>query len=177
MMDTPYSALLVMRAARLQTTPMAHSVLTIPLPDEAATAALGEQLGKIAAAGDVIALRGDLGAGKSTLARAFIRSHLGPDTEAPSPTFTLVQTYPAPAFAIWHFDLYRLEHPDEIRELGFEEAVDGVCLIEWPERLGRHMPSRRLEVELSMDGTGRIARLEDFDDWSTRLHGDWRPIS
>lgn len=159
----------------LQTTPMAHLSLTIQLPDEAATAALGAQLGEVARAGDVVALVGDLGAGKSTLARGLIRSHLGPETEAPSPTFTLVQTYPGPRFSIWHFDLYRLEHPGEARELGLEEAVDGLCLIEWPERLGRHLPSRRLEVQLSIEGDGRIARLIDFDDWSERLHGDWRP--
>ncbi len=153
---------------------MAHPELTIDLPDEAATARLGARLGAIARAGDVIALHGDLGAGKSTLARGLIRSRLGPETEAPSPTFTLVQTYPGPAFPIWHFDLYRLDHPDEARELGLEEAVDGLCLIEWPEKLGRHLPSRRLEVQLSMNGPGRIARLVDLDDWSTRLDGDWR---
>ena len=154
---------------------MAQQVLTLDLSDDAATAALGARLGAAARAGDVIALVGDLGAGKTTLARGLIRHLTGPETEAPSPTFTLVQTYPGPLFVIWHFDLYRLDHPDEARELGLEEAVDGLCLIEWPERLGRHLPSRRLEVQLSMDGDGRIARLIDFDDWSTRLHGDWRP--
>ncbi|OYW88513.1 MAG: tRNA (adenosine(37)-N6)-threonylcarbamoyltransferase complex ATPase subunit type 1 TsaE, partial [Hyphomonas sp. 32-62-5] len=101
---------------------MPHPTLTLALPDEAATAALGERLGAVARAGDVIALVGDLGAGKTTLARALIRSHLGPETEAPSPTFTLVQTYPGPRFDIWHFDLYRLEDPGEARELGLEEA-------------------------------------------------------
>jgi len=153
---------------------MAHPLLTIDLPDEAATAALGERLGAVARAGDVIALFGDLGAGKTTLARALIRSHLGPETEAPSPTFTLVQTYSGPRFEIWHFDLYRLEDPGEARELGLEEAVDGLCLIEWPERLGRYLPPVRLEVRLSLEGAGRIARLVDLDDWSTRLDGDWR---
>lgn len=154
---------------------MPHPTLTIALPDEAATAALGERLGAVARAGDVIALVGDLGAGKTTLARALIRSHLGPETEAPSPTFTLVQTYPGPRFDIWHFDLYRLEDPGEARELGLEEAVDGLSLIEWPERLGRYLPTVRLEVRLSLEGQGRIARLVDLDDWSTRLDGDWRP--
>lgn len=154
---------------------MPRPSLTIALPDEAATAALGAQLGAVARAGDVIALHGDLGAGKSTLARGLIRSHLGPETEAPSPTFTLVQTYPGPDFPIWHFDLYRLEDPGEARELGLEEAVDGLAVIEWPERLGRDLPRTRLEVRLSFDGDGRIARLVDFDDWSTRLDGDWRP--
>ncbi len=154
---------------------MPHPTLTLALPDEAATAALGERLGAVARAGDVIALVGDLGAGKTTLARALIRSHLGPETEAPSPTFTLVQTYPGPRFDIWHFDLYRLEDPGEARELGLEEAVDGLSLIEWPERLGRYLPTVRLEVRLSLEGQGRIARLVDLDDWSTRLDGDWRP--
>lgn len=156
---------------------MALRVLTINLPDETATAALGARLGALARAGDVVALEGDLGAGKTTLARGLIRSQLGPETEAPSPTFTLVQTYPGPRFPIWHFDLYRLENPGEVRELGLEEAVDGLALIEWPERLGRNLPSARLEVRLSLEGSGRIARLVDFDDWSTRLDGDWRTSS
>jgi tRNA threonylcarbamoyladenosine biosynthesis protein TsaE len=149
--------------------------LSLPLATETATAALGELLASRARPGDVIALHGDLGAGKTTLARALIKQLAGPDTEAPSPTFTLVQTYQTPGFPVWHFDLYRLEHPGEARELGLEEAVDGLCLIEWPERLGRHLPSLRLEVHLSFDGEGRIARLADLDDWSSRLDGDWRP--
>ena len=95
----------------------------------------------------------------------------------PSPTFTLVQTYPSPNLAIWHFDLYRLEHPGEARELGLEEAVEGLALIEWPERLGRDLPNSRLEVRLSFGRAGRIAQLVDLDDWSTRLNGDWRPQS
>jgi tRNA threonylcarbamoyladenosine biosynthesis protein TsaE len=154
---------------------MAQRVLTLALPDEAATAALGARIGAAARAGDVVALMGDLGAGKTTLARALIRSLVGPETEAPSPTFTLVQTYPGPAFPIWHFDLYRLNHAGEARELGMEEAVDGLSLIEWPERLGRDLPVARLEVRLSFDGGGRIARLVDLDDWSARIDGDWRP--
>jgi tRNA threonylcarbamoyladenosine biosynthesis protein TsaE len=154
---------------------MAQRVLTLSLAGEAATAALGERLAAHARPGDVIALHGDLGAGKTTLARALIRRLAGPETEAPSPTFTLVQTYQTPGLAVWHFDLYRLEHPGEARELGLEEAVDGLCLIEWPERLGRYLPATRLEVRLSFDGDGRIARLVDLDDWSSRLDGDWRP--
>jgi len=149
--------------------------LSIPLPGEAETAALGEQLARHVRPGDVIALHGDLGAGKTTLARALIRCLAGPGTEAPSPTFTLVQTYETAQLPIWHFDLYRIESPGEARELGMDEAVDGLCLIEWPERLGRYLPSARLEVRLSFDGDGRIARLEDLYDWSSRLDGDWRP--
>lgn len=154
---------------------MNPNVQTLELAGEADTAALGERLGVAARPGDVIALRGDLGAGKTTLARALIRKLMGPETEAPSPTFTLVQTYPADGLPIWHFDLYRLENPGEARELGLEEAVDGLALIEWPERLGRYLPGARLEVQLGFGGAGRIARLVDLDDWSKRLDGDWRP--
>lgn len=156
---------------------MTKHTLTLDLPDDAATTALGVRLGAAARPGDVIALRGDLGAGKTTLARGLIRHLTGPETEAPSPTFTLVQTYQGPTFPIWHFDLYRLEHPGEARELGLEEAVDGLALIEWPERLDRYLPSARLEVQLSFGVQGRIARLVDFDDWSARIDGDWRPQS
>ena len=161
---------------------MTKHALTLDLADEPATAALGARLGAAARSGDVIALVGDLGAGKTTLARGLIRHLTGPETEAPSPTFTLVQTYQGPAFPIWHFDLYRLENPGEARELGMEEAVDGLALIEWPERLGRDLPAQRLEVQLSFGGPeriggGRIARLVDFDDWSARIDGDWRPQS
>lgn len=149
--------------------------LSIPLPDETETAALGARLAAAARPGDVIALSGGLGAGKTTLARSLIRQLAGADTDVPSPTFTLVQTYDTPPLPIWHFDLYRLEDPGEARELGLEEAVDGLALIEWPERLGRLLPVARLEVQLSFGEPGRIARLVDFDDWSTRLDGDWRP--
>jgi tRNA A37 threonylcarbamoyladenosine biosynthesis protein TsaE len=85
-----------------------------------------------------------------------------------------VQSYVAPGLTIWHFDLYRLKDPREARELGLEEAVDGLALIEWPERLGRDLAHARLEVRLSFAGEGRIARLVDLDNWSTRIDGDWR---
>ena len=158
---------------------MSHRVLTLDLSDDTATAALGARLGAAARPGDVIALYGDLGAGKTTLARGLIQHLIGAGTEAPSPTFTLVQTYQGPSFPIWHFDLYRLNEPGEARELGLEEAVDGLALIEWPERLGRDLPHQRLEVRLSFGsperiGAGRIARLVDLDDWSARIDGDWR---
>jgi tRNA threonylcarbamoyladenosine biosynthesis protein TsaE len=153
---------------------MTHQVLTLDLPDDAATAALGARIGGAARRGDVVALIGDLGAGKTTLARGLIRRLAGPDTEAPSPTFTLAQSYAAPDFAIWHFDLYRLKDALEARELGMEEAVDGLALIEWPERLGPDLPHARLEVRLSFAGAGRIAQLVDLDDWRTRIGGDWR---
>ncbi len=152
--------------------------LSLPLPDETATAELGRRLADASRPGDVIALEGDLGAGKTTLARALIRRLAGADIDVPSPTFTLIQTYDTPRLAVWHFDLYRLERPDEARELGLEEAADGLCLVEWPDRLGRHLPHARLDVRLSFTGigadSGRTARLTDHADWSTRIHGDWR---
>ncbi len=153
---------------------MAIASLTIALADEAATAALGARLGEACRPGDVIALWGDLAAGKTTLARALVRHLTGAEIDVPSPTFTLVQTYETPNLGIWHFDLYRLEMPEEAGELGLSEAVDGLALIEWPERLGSHLPQTRLDVRLDFSGEGRIARLTDHHDWRTRIDGDWR---
>ncbi|MCA6275633.1 MAG: tRNA (adenosine(37)-N6)-threonylcarbamoyltransferase complex ATPase subunit type 1 TsaE, partial [Phenylobacterium sp.] len=108
----------------------------IALPAEAETEALGRRLAPLLQAGEAICLSGGLGVGKSCLARALIRALTSQDEEAPSPTFTLVQTYPGREFEIAHFDLYRLEDPDEAWEIGLEEALDhGAALIEWPERL------------------------------------------
>lgn len=117
-------------------------------PEE--TAHIAQDLSLCLEPRDVILLKGDLGAGKSTFARALIQALCGAHTEVPSPTFTLVQTYETPKFILWHFDLYRLEHPDEIYELGIEEAFQtGVCLIEWPERLGPYLPKTYVEIQLS----------------------------
>jgi tRNA threonylcarbamoyladenosine biosynthesis protein TsaE len=124
--------------------------LDLCLPDLAATMALAGKLAAVARPGDLIALHGTLGLGKTEFARAFIRRLAGSDEEVPSPTFTLVQSYETDRGTIWHFDLYRLTRPDEIRELGLEEAlVDGITLIEWPERLGSALPARRLDVRLT----------------------------
>src|SRR5882672_4489738 len=102
----------------------------VDLPDEAATAAFAARISALAEIGDVIALRGNLGAGKTTFARAFIRAR-GCAEEVPSPTFTLAQIYELASAAIWHFDLYRLESPEDAWELGIEEAFsDGISLIE-----------------------------------------------
>lgn len=146
----------------------------IDLPDEAATETLGRRLASVVRPGDVIALAGPLGSGKTTLARAFIRDLTSPDEEVPSPTFTLVQTYPGARGTIWHFDLFRLERPEEALELGIEEAFDsGISLIEWPERLGPWLPPARLEVVLA-PGRGEAARTARFAGdaaWRSRLVG------
>ncbi|MFD1381147.1 tRNA (adenosine(37)-N6)-threonylcarbamoyltransferase complex ATPase subunit type 1 TsaE [Fodinicurvata halophila] len=120
----------------------------------------------------MILLSGDLGAGKSVFARAFINALPGPQEEVPSPTFTLVQTYQRGAQEVWHFDLYRLESPEEAWELGFEEALaDGISLIEWPERLGGELPSSRLEIEIryKTPQDSREARLTPVGTWCGRL--------
>lgn len=140
------------------------------LPAEAATRALGESLARVLAAGDVVRLEGALGAGKSTLARALIASLTGVK-EAPSPTFTLVETYEGPDFTLWHFDLYRLEKPEDAWELGLEEALDGAAaLVEWPERAEGLLPAGALTVRLEIAGTARRAVIEGNEAWRARLH-------
>jgi tRNA threonylcarbamoyladenosine biosynthesis protein TsaE len=146
--------------------------LTIALADPDATARLASALAPLLRAGDVVALRGELGAGKTTFARALIRALIGSDEEVPSPTFTLVQTYDVAEFTVWHFDLYRLASPADAVELGIEEAMaDGVSLIEWPTKLGPWLPAHRLELALDYDrtGEGRIATLSGDADWAKRL--------
>ena len=122
------------------------------------TAALARSTAAAAKAGDVFLLEGPLGAGKSVFARGFIRTLCGAQTDVPSPTFTLVQTYDTPDAAIWHFDLYRLEDADEIYEIGWEDALSGIVLLEWPERLGKHIPphARRIVIETSGGESRRI---------------------
>ena len=153
------------------------------LPDEAATASLAKGLAALARPGDVIALFGTLGSGKTTFARAFINALPAPEgtdlaapEEVPSPTFTLLQAYERAPATVWHFDLYRLTRSEEVYELGFEEAlVDGIVLIEWPQRLGPLLPAERLELcfdfaehqearQVVLTGTGAwVHRLRDLD--------------
>ncbi len=145
--------------------------LTFELPGEAGTLALGRALAGRLERGDVVALHGGLGAGKTTLVRGLVQALLGEDEEVPSPTYTLVQTYEGPAFPLWHFDLYRLEDPDGVAELGWDETLEGVALIEWPERAGRHLPAARLDVFLEIAGAGRRVRLEPKGEgWQERMH-------
>lgn len=147
-------------------------MIEIDLPEETATQALGTRMAALLKAGDFVALYGGLGAGKTTLSRGIIRALLGADVEVPSPTYTLVQTYEVAEFALWHFDLYRIENALALTELGWDETADGVALVEWPERAAGHLPKWRLDIWLSEYGTGRKARLEPHgEDWQNRLHG------
>jgi tRNA threonylcarbamoyladenosine biosynthesis protein TsaE len=135
------------------------------------TIRLAQKLAPLGLAGDVIALSGGLGSGKTEFARAFIRARAGRSIEAPSPTFTLVQIYELSDLDIWHVDLYRIEHEDEIVELGLEEALTGaISLIEWPERLGRMLPRSRLDIAVEI-GAGDMRRftLTGSPDWAERL--------
>jgi tRNA threonylcarbamoyladenosine biosynthesis protein TsaE len=127
--------------------------ITLALPDLAATARLGAALSRRLAMGDIVALHGDLGAGKTELARAIIRAAAGDEALiVPSPTFTLAETYDTPLGPIWHFDLYRLDSPEQVWELGFEEALaGGVSLIEWPARIGALLPVERLDATLTIE--------------------------
>lgn len=147
--------------------------LRLLLPDEAATDRLGGALGGSLAAGDAVMLSGPLGAGKSALARAIIRARLRePRAEVPSPTYTLVNVFEAGAAGeIWHADLYRLSDPEELAELGLDDAWHrAIVLVEWPERLGESRPRRRLDVALRpTDGGARSATI--------RAHGaGWEKV-
>jgi tRNA threonylcarbamoyladenosine biosynthesis protein TsaE len=148
-------------------------MIVTDLPDEEATASLAARVAALARKGDVIALEGELGAGKTSFARAFIRAR-GGDEAVPSPTFTLVQVYEIGDAPIWHVDAYRLRDPDEAWELGIEDAFrDGISLIEWPERLGSLLPIRRLRIVLADAGSpnARRALLDPGDNWAERLAG------
>lgn len=125
--------------------------------------ALGAKIGRALRAGDCVALRGDLGAGKTTLVRGLVQACLG-DIDVPSPTYTLIQTYDLPDYELWHCDLYRLDAPEDAYELGLMEAMlDAVCIIEWPDKLGGLLPDNALELTLEFDGTGRRAIFQGWD--------------
>lgn len=138
----------------------------------ARTAAVAGAVASLARVGDVIALWGELGAGKTSFARAFIQARAQAPIEVPSPTFTLVQAYELADGPIWHFDCYRLKRPADIYELGFEDAVSqAILLIEWPERLAHLLPGKRLDVKFAY-GAGAEDRqivLEGAGTWRERL--------
>lgn len=148
------------------------AALDLDLPDLDATMRLGAALARALRGGDVVALHGDLGAGKTELARAIIRAASNdPGLIVPSPTFTLVEVYDTSAGSIWHFDLYRIEAPDQVRELGLEEALaGGIALIEWPQRLGALLPAHRLDVTFHLSGgDARRVTLAGHGSWTARI--------
>ncbi|WP_300529653.1 tRNA (adenosine(37)-N6)-threonylcarbamoyltransferase complex ATPase subunit type 1 TsaE [Maricaulis sp.] len=164
-------------AKRLDMT--SHLPLALCSLDE--TRDFGRRIAARLGAGDVVFLTGGLGAGKTTLARAIIEALCGV-SDAPSPTYTIVQTYETESGTpLWHADLYRIEEEAELEELGLDDAFeDAICLIEWPDRLGEWCPQTRLEIDLSMPGQDdknqddngalkRQVRITGRGDWETRL--------
>lgn len=141
----------------------------LDLPDQLATEALAARLAALSGAGDVIALHGEMGVGKSVFARAFLRALAGdPSLEVPSPTFSLVQIYDLPKATVAHFDLWRLDGPDALFELGWDEVQEGIMLVEWPERAGDELPRHALHLTLT-PGEGEEGRRVMLEGWSDRL--------
>lgn len=146
----------------------------VDLPDFAATAALAERIATRLRAGDVVALSGGLGAGKTTLARAIIRA-LGHEGEVPSPSFAIIEPYDPPSvrLPLVHADFYRLEHPDEAAEIGLDDYRQGAALIaEWPDHAGGFAHEAAcLSIRIESDENGRRAIVEPGRDWLER--GAW----
>jgi tRNA threonylcarbamoyl adenosine modification protein YjeE len=149
---------------------MAGKTIETPLPDMAATASLGAAIARGLKPGDAVALDGDLGAGKTALARTVLEA-LGVREDVPSPTFTLVQRYETPALIVSHFDLYRIKQESELDELGFDDALaEGAALIEWPERAPHRIPHDALHVHLAIvSNTARRATLSGPPRWMEML--------
>ena len=140
--------------------------MRLHLQDEEATEALARRLAARARPGDVLLLTGPLGAGKSSFARAFIRALAGdPQLTVPSPTFTLVQQYETPGAMIWHYDLWRLADHHALEELGWDEAQEGIVLVEWPDRLGALAPKEALHITISLIPAGREIVLQGEKRW------------
>src|SRR6516165_3709348 len=143
----------------MQSNPSGAASFTIALANEEATRRLAVDLANLLAPGDFVALAGDLGAGKTTLVRAMI-AHLagGAEIEVPSPTFTLVQTYDLPQFALVHADLYRLSGPGELAEIGIDDLPGAVVVMEWPDRAGDTLPADRIDVGLALGSEPELER-------------------
>jgi N-acetylmuramate 1-kinase len=149
-----------------------EAVFTVALATEQATRRLAMDVAAMLAPGDLVTLSGDLGAGKTTFARAVVR-HLAGDhrLEVPSPTFTLVQTYALPRFTVVHGDLYRVSEARELTELGLEDAADAAVLLEWPERIADTLPSDRLDVAFTL----KPERGLNYRDARITPHGTFAP--
>ena len=146
-------------------------LFNFPLPDLAATTTLAQKLAPHIRKGDVLALTGDLGAGKTEFARALLHV-LGVEGDVPSPTFTLVQNYEPRGLWISHFDLYRLNSSDELDELGWDDALaDGVVIVEWPQRAAGRLPANRLNLHFALASDGsRSCAVDASDAWQSRLN-------
>ncbi len=148
---------------------MVHA--TLRLPDEGATARLAQDVAAVLKSGDIVALSGGLGAGKTTFARALIRALAGdPALEVQSPTFPLRLDHALPRLRVVHADLYRLRDARELEEIGLDEAIaDGALLVEWPERLPAELSDDRLDLSFEIDGEGRRVEIAAHGTWPLRL--------
>jgi tRNA threonylcarbamoyladenosine biosynthesis protein TsaE len=156
--------------------PSEDSLSVLELPDEQATRAMAFRLARVVRGGDVLALWGGLGVGKTVFARALVQAQAGVEIEVPSPTFTLVQIYEGlgpDAADLFHFDLYRIDAPEDALELGIEDAfAGGVAVIEWPDRLGSFLPAKRLDLvfaDVPGRANARQLRLKGDASWRERL--------
>ena len=152
------------------------AVHRISVPDLAALAALAAAIAAEARCGDLIALVGALGTGKTAFARKFLDARaslngVSPPAEVPSPTFTLAQVYEVGADDVWHFDFYRISGPQECGELGFDDALSqGIVLVEWPDRLGFLLPADRLDLEMTIaEGETRLVTITGHGNWESRV--------
>ncbi|MHA1157398.1 MAG: tRNA (adenosine(37)-N6)-threonylcarbamoyltransferase complex ATPase subunit type 1 TsaE [Alphaproteobacteria bacterium] len=150
---------------------MTDGSIVLALTDESATVALAADIAAVTSPGDVLALSGGLGSGKTTFARAFLRAFTAiSDLEVPSPTFTLVQTYTEGRFPVAHFDLYRIAAAEEAEELGFADALElGAVLVEWPERAAALMPREALEMAFDLAGGHHRVTLRAAGGWAGRV--------
>ena len=152
---------------------MAHNspFYSLFLEDEAASLRFGEDFSPVLRPNDCVLLEGTLGMGKTTIARAIIRSFLGDDeAEVPSPTFTLANIYDKGRTPLTHYDLYRLSDPEELEEIGFAESLDAaIVLLEWPERAMQDMPSDALQIKISEKDGGRLLEFFGPQRWQNRL--------
>lgn len=142
--------------------------MLLPLPNLAATEAFAARIAALMRSGDAILLNGPLGAGKTAFARALLRAATGdPALDVPSPSFTLVQSYETSRGRVHHYDLWRLDGPAALAELGWDDARDDIVLVEWPDRLGVLAPPDALHLDFELaDGDARTVRVEG---WSGRL--------
>ncbi|RKF13394.1 tRNA (adenosine(37)-N6)-threonylcarbamoyltransferase complex ATPase subunit type 1 TsaE [Roseovarius spongiae] len=154
---------------------MTGTTLACTLYSPAQTCDVARALAPRLGAGDVILVSGDVGAGKTHFARCLIQARLIAPEDVPSPTYTLVQTYPVPDGEVWHADLYRVTGPSEIIELGLTDAFDAaICLVEWPDRLGDLAPENALWLDLAMTDRPEMRRMTlRWRDprWASRLEG------
>lgn len=140
------------------------------ITDIANTQKLAYHIANLCSAPSCITLSGDLGSGKTTFCQFFIQALTNANNEVTSPTFTLVQTYDSTKGEIWHYDMYRLNHEDEIIELAFDDALDhAITLVEWPERIPSYLPKDRLDIQLTMQNNNRHATLIPHGHWHSVL--------